>query len=66
VAGLPTDKALVEQVMEEVKRLREERAERADFSDFQKRYYEHLERMGVTQEEVVEIASALLSSEASF
>jgi 2-isopropylmalate synthase len=66
VAGLPTDKALVEQVMEEVKRLREERAERADFSDFQKRYYDHLERMGVTQEEVVEIASALMSSEASF
>jgi isopropylmalate/homocitrate/citramalate synthase len=65
-SGLPTDKALVEQVMEEVKRLREERAERADFSDFQKRYYEHLEHMGVTQEEVVEIASALMSSEASF
>jgi isopropylmalate/homocitrate/citramalate synthase len=66
VAGLPTDKALVEQVMEEVKRLREERAERADFSEFQRGYYEHLEHMGVTQEEVVDIASSLLSSEASF
>jgi isopropylmalate/homocitrate/citramalate synthase len=66
LAGLPAEKALVEQVMEEVKRLREERAERADFSDFQKRYYEHLEHMGVTQEEVVEIATSLLSSEASF
>jgi isopropylmalate/homocitrate/citramalate synthase len=65
-AGLPTDQTLVDQVLEEVKRVREERAERADFSAFQKGYYEHLERMGVTQEEVVDIASALVSSEASF
>ncbi|HEX6487917.1 MAG TPA: hypothetical protein VF137_03445 [Candidatus Dormibacteraeota bacterium] len=57
--GIPPDKELVARVLEEVKRLREERAERSDFSDFQRRYHEHLDEMGVTQEEVVEIATAL-------
>jgi NTP pyrophosphatase (non-canonical NTP hydrolase) len=45
--------------MTEVKRIREERAERADFSEFHRRYYEHLNRLGLTAEEVVEIARAL-------
>src|SRR5437660_617048 len=42
-----------------VKRLREERAERADFGAFSRAYYGHLEGMGVSEEEVVEIATAL-------
>ena len=58
-AGIRPGPVLVGRVMEEVKRLREERAERSDFSDFQRDYYDHLEGMGVTAEEVAEIARAL-------
>ena len=58
-AGIRAEPVLVGRVMEEVKRLREERAERSDFSDFQRDYYDHLEGMGVTAEEVAEIARAL-------
>ena len=58
-AGIRADAALVARVMEEVKRLREERAERSDFSEFQRAYYDHLEGMGVTAEEVAGIAAAL-------
>jgi len=58
-AGITHDAVLVGRVMEEVKRLREERAERSDFSDFQRGYYDHLEGMGVTAEEVAGIARAL-------
>ncbi len=61
-AGIPHDAELVTRVMNEVKRLREERAESSDFSDFHSRYYEHLNRLGVTDEEVVEIAAALMES----
>jgi len=39
--------------------VREERAERSDFSLFHQQYYDHLNRLGVTAEEVVEIAKAL-------
>ena len=45
-----------------VKRIREERAERADFSDFHKRYYDHLNRLGLTGNEVADIARALAST----
>jgi isopropylmalate/homocitrate/citramalate synthase len=58
-AGVEPEKELVARVLEEVKRVREERAERSDFSEFQRRYHEHLGEMGVTQGEVVEIATAL-------
>jgi isopropylmalate/homocitrate/citramalate synthase len=58
-AGIRAEPALVARVMDEVKRLREERAERADFADFQRAYYDHLEGMGVTAEEVAGIARAL-------
>jgi hypothetical protein len=50
---------LVSRVLSAVKRLLEERAERSDFSDFHRRYYDHLNRMGLTAEEVVDIARAL-------
>jgi len=56
---LAYDSELVGQVMNEVKRLREERAERADFQGFSRSYYGHLDGMGVSEEEVVEIAAAL-------
>ena len=63
-AGIRADSSLVTQVMEEVKRLREERAERSDFSDFQRDYYGHLEGMGVTAEEVAGIAASLAAERA--
>jgi len=53
------DSELVGRVMAEVKRLREERAESADFESLSNAYYRHLDRMGVSEEEVVEIATAL-------
>jgi 2-isopropylmalate synthase len=59
LAGIQPEPALVARVMEEVKRVREERAEAADFADFQRAYYGHLEGMGVTAQEVAEIAVAL-------
>jgi isopropylmalate/homocitrate/citramalate synthase len=58
-AGIMPEPALVTRVMEQVKQLREERAERSDFSDFQRAYYDHLEGMGVTADEVAEIAVAI-------
>jgi len=58
-AAITPEPELVAAVLAEVKRIREERAERADFSDFHRRYYEHLNRLGLTADEVVEIARAL-------
>ena len=58
-AGIRPEPELVSTVMTEVKRIREERAERSDFSEFHRRYYEHLNRLGLTADEVVDIAKAL-------
>jgi isopropylmalate/homocitrate/citramalate synthase len=58
-AGIRPEPELVAKVLAEVKRIREERAERSDFSEFHKQYYDHLNRMGLTAEEVVGIARAL-------
>src|SRR3989454_5022702 len=58
-AGIPPEPELVAKVLAEVKRIREERAERSDFSDFHRRYYDHLNRMGLSPDEVVDIAKAL-------
>ena len=58
-AGIAHDPKLIAGVMNEVKRVREERAETADHSRFLHAYYDHLEGMGVSEEEVVEIAAAL-------
>jgi hypothetical protein len=52
-------------VLAEVKRIREERAERSDFSEFHRQYYDHLNRMGLTADEVVDIARALTTEAAS-
>jgi isopropylmalate/homocitrate/citramalate synthase len=58
-AGMRPEPQLVAKVLNEVKRVREERAERSDFSEFHRQYYDHLNRMGLTAEEVVDIAKAL-------
>jgi isopropylmalate/homocitrate/citramalate synthase len=59
-AGIRPEPELVATVLAEVKRVREERAERSNFSDFHRRYYDHLNRMGLTADEVVDIAKAFL------
>ncbi len=64
-AHITPEPKLVARVLEEVKRIREERAEQADFSDFHRRYYDHLNRLGLTSEEVVDIARALLADHKS-
>jgi len=60
------DSDLVAKVMNEVKRVREERAARSDFADFQSRYYAHLEGLGVSAEDVVELAAALSGESEGF
>jgi homocitrate synthase NifV len=58
-AGIRPEHELVTRVLAEVKRVREERAQQADFSEFHRRYYEHLNHLGLTAGEVVDIARAL-------
>ncbi len=62
-AGVPHDADLVARVTAEVKRVREERAQRASFAEFHDAYYGHLEGLGVSAADVVEIATALVRSE---
>ncbi len=64
--GVPHDAELVGRVMEEVKKVREERAERADFGEFSNAYYGHLNGMGVSADEVVEIATAMSGQSEGF
>ena len=61
-ARIAPEPDLVAAVLKEVKRIREERAERSDFSDFHRRYYDHLNRLGLTADEVVDIARALIKN----
>ena len=58
-AGITPEPKLVGRVLEEVKRIREERAERSDLSEFHRQYYDHLNKLGLTAEEVVDIARAV-------
>jgi isopropylmalate/homocitrate/citramalate synthase len=60
-AHIAPDPKLVARVLEEVKRIREERAEQSDFSEFHRQYYDHLNRLGLTADEVVDIAKALMA-----
>jgi isopropylmalate/homocitrate/citramalate synthase len=62
-AGIRPEPELVANTLTEVKRIREERAERSDFSDFHRRYYAHLNQLGLTADEVVDIARALAGHE---
>jgi isopropylmalate/homocitrate/citramalate synthase len=64
-AGIRPEPELVAKVLTEVKRIREERAERSDFSEFHRQYYDHLNRMGLTADEVVVIARAFTAEAAS-
>lgn len=64
--GVPYDDALVARVIEEVKKVREERAERGDHAEFEEAYYGHLNGMGVSADEVVEIATAMSGQSEGF
>jgi isopropylmalate/homocitrate/citramalate synthase len=57
--GMDAGPELVGRVLEEVKRVREERARRADHAGFVDAYAAHLDGLGLSQEDVVEIARAL-------
>ncbi len=46
--------------MAEDKRVSKEHAERGNHTDSHRRYYDHLNGMGLTAEEVVDIAEAFL------
>jgi hypothetical protein len=63
-AGIRPEPELVAKVLGEVKRVREERAEHADFSDFHRLYYAHLGSLGLSAQEVVDIARALVGQSA--
>ena len=58
-AGIPAEPDLVNRVLTELKRIREERAEREEFATFHRQYYQHLEQLGVREEELVALARAL-------
>jgi isopropylmalate/homocitrate/citramalate synthase len=58
-AGLDHSRDVVTRVTNEVKRIREERAETADFESFQAGYERHVDGLGVTLREVVELGRAL-------
>jgi 2-isopropylmalate synthase len=63
-AGLDGTPALVDRVMTEVKRIREERAEREDFAAFHDAYYGHLAGLGMSTDEVVTLGRALSAAPA--
>ena len=64
-AAITPEPELVAAVLAEVKRIREERAERSDFSSFHRQYYAHLNQMGLTADDVVDIAKALTTQRTS-
>src|SRR5579863_10540658 len=55
-AGIAVDPGLSKRVLEEVKRVREERARTTRVSDMTAQYYENLNRLGLTEDDVLGIA----------
>jgi hypothetical protein len=58
-AGVVVDDRLAKRVLEEVKRVREERARTTQTSDMIAQYYENLNRLGLTEDDVVRIAESI-------
>jgi isopropylmalate/homocitrate/citramalate synthase len=58
-AGVPIDTALSKRVLEEVKRVREERARASRAADMTEQYYENLNRLGLSEDDVLRIAEAI-------
>jgi isopropylmalate/homocitrate/citramalate synthase len=58
-AGVTVDSDLSKQVLEEVKRVREERARTGHVADIVTQYYENMRRLGLTEDDVIRIAEGL-------
>ncbi len=58
-AGITVDGNLSKQVLEEVKRVREERARTGRVSEIVAQYYENMRRLGLTEDDVVQIAEGI-------
>jgi isopropylmalate/homocitrate/citramalate synthase len=58
-AGIAVDTALAKRVLEEVKRVREERARTTHVADMVTQYCENLNRLGLTEDDVLGIAESL-------
>jgi isopropylmalate/homocitrate/citramalate synthase len=58
-AGVAVDPGLSKRVLEEVKRVREERARTARVADMTAQYYENLNRLGLTEDDVLGIAESI-------
>lgn len=58
-AGVAVDAELSKRVLEEVKRVREERARTGGVAALVDRYYENMRRLGLTEDDVLEIAEGI-------
>lgn len=58
-AGVLLDGNLSKRVLEEVKRVREERARTGHVSDIIAQYYENMRRLGLTEDDVIQIAEGI-------
>jgi isopropylmalate/homocitrate/citramalate synthase len=58
-AGVTVDQSLSKQVLEEVKRVREERARTGRVSEIVEQYYQNMHRLGLTEDDVVQIAEGI-------
>jgi len=58
-AGVKLDADLTKRVLEEVKRVREERARTGRTADVVKQYYENINRLGLTEDDVIAIAESI-------
>ena len=64
-AGVVVDERLAKRVLEEVKRVREERARTSRTADMVAQYYENLNRLGLTEDDVVRIAESIGATHAA-
>ncbi len=58
-AGVTLDERLAKRVLEEVKRVREERARTTQTADMVAQYYANLNRLGLTEDDVLRIAESI-------
>jgi hypothetical protein len=57
--GVTVDAGLVARVLDEVKRVREERAETGYAAELVDRYYSNMNRLGLTEDDVLRIAEGI-------
>lgn len=61
--GFKADREIALRVVEAIKRIRERRAEAADFARWIRQYYSELGRLGISDDEVIEVAMELTQQE---